>query len=117
MTDVARHELETICDVIQKTLDIERIYLFGSYAYGVPQADSDYDIYVVIPDDGPRPITAMGNIRKALLPIQARPLDVLVGYSSVFEKRTHWPSSLEREIAKKGVLLYGRNYSEQQRMA
>lgn len=67
----------------------------------MPQADSDYDIYVVIPDDGLQPITAMGNIRKALLSIQARPLDVLVGYSSVFEKRTHWPASLEGEIARK----------------
>lgn len=112
MTDAARQELETICGAIQKTLDIEKIYLFGSYAYGVPQADSDYDIYVVIPDNRPRPITAMGNIRKALLPIQARPLDVLLGYSSIFEKRKHWPSSLEREVARKGVLLYGRNYSE-----
>lgn len=112
MTDVARQELEAICGVIQKTLDVDRIYLFGSYAYGVPQADSDYDIYVVIPDDGLRPITAMGNIRKALLSIQARPLGVLVGYSSVFEKRTHWPASLEGEIARKGGLLYGRSYSE-----
>lgn len=112
MTEIARQELETICGVIQKTLDIESIYLFGSYAYGVPQTYSDYDIYVVIPDNGPRPIAAMGNIRKALLPIQVRSLDLLVGYSSVFEKRKHWPSSLEREIARKGVLLYGRNYSE-----
>lgn len=117
MTEAVKRELETICAVIQNTLDTEKIYLFGSYAYGTPHTDSDYDIYVVIPDGGPRPITAMGDIRKALLPIQKRPLDILVGYSNVFEKRKHWPSSLEKEIAGKGVLLYEGSHPEQQRMA
>jgi len=27
-----------------------KIYLFGSYAYGNPESDSDYDFYIVVDD-------------------------------------------------------------------
>ena len=29
-------KLKQICNVIHQTVDTEKIYLFGSYAYGVP---------------------------------------------------------------------------------
>jgi predicted nucleotidyltransferase len=31
--------------------DCEKIILFGSYAYGVPKEDSDYDFYIILKDD------------------------------------------------------------------
>ena len=36
-----------IKDKILETLDTYTIYLFGSYAYGIPKDDSDYDIYAM----------------------------------------------------------------------
>ena len=56
MNETARNELEQIKEIIRNTVDPEGIYLFGSFAYGEPREDSDYDIYVVLPDDGPRPL-------------------------------------------------------------
>lgn len=39
-------ELENIKRVILNTIKkTEAIYLFGSYAYGTPSEESDYDIY------------------------------------------------------------------------
>ncbi|MCL2766959.1 MAG: nucleotidyltransferase domain-containing protein, partial [Peptococcaceae bacterium] len=59
-------EIEAITEAIKDTVDCEKIYLFGSYAYGEPNADSDMDFYVVIPDDGERPLKVMRNIRTNL---------------------------------------------------
>jgi uncharacterized protein len=33
----------------KKSFSVKEIYLFGSYAYGKPDSDSNSDIYVIIP--------------------------------------------------------------------
>lgn len=110
-----REDLTNICRIISETLDVERIYLFGSHAYGVPAPDSDYDLCVVIPDSSIRPSEAVKMIRRALFPVQTTPLDVIVYRSSVFRERQE-AASLERKIAREGVPLYERQRLEQ-RMA
>lgn len=39
-------ELNILKDIIINTVPVEQIFLFGSYANGVPHDDSDLDIYV-----------------------------------------------------------------------
>ena len=56
-------ELEFIKNIIVETVPVEQIWLFGSYAYGTPNKESDLDIYVVLKDDAPmRPGEAMDMI-------------------------------------------------------
>jgi len=43
-------ELNILTDIIVDTVPVEQIILFGSYAGGTPNADSDLDVYVVISD-------------------------------------------------------------------
>lgn len=100
-----------ICQIIDKTIDVEKIYLFGSHAYGTPTADSDYDLCVVIPDDSIRPTEAIKKIRRALFPVQQVPMDVIVYKTSSFTDRQAG-ASLERKIAREGVLLYERKRPE-----
>ncbi|GHT72920.1 hypothetical protein FACS1894124_0400 [Spirochaetia bacterium] len=40
-------ELNALTKIIVKTVPVEQIYLFGSYAYGTPHKDSDYDLYII----------------------------------------------------------------------
>ena len=40
----------------------EKIFLFGSYAYGTPNKDSDYDFYVVLKDGMENPILVLQKI-------------------------------------------------------
>ena len=61
-------KLKQICSVIHQTVDTEKIYLFGSYAYGVPTQNSDFDLCVIIPDNDLRPADAIKKIRRALYP-------------------------------------------------
>jgi HEPN domain-containing protein len=55
-------EILAIKDIILKTVDCEKVYLFGSYAYGTPREDSDYDIYIVVKDDSKNPLLVMEDV-------------------------------------------------------
>ena len=81
MTQNVRDQLDRITKGILQTVpDIEAIYLFGSYAYGKPDEESDLDIYVVVPDAlQDHPLDIGVAIRKNLRRQKNRPIDLLVG--------------------------------------
>jgi len=101
-----QQELDLIKESVLKTVPAEAIYLFGSYAYGTPNEDSDLDIYVVVPDNAANLTELQADIRELLWKKKSHPLDLLIGRSSVFNRRKDGPT-LERLIAQKGVSLYG----------
>ena len=106
--DLMKQEVFEISDAIKSVVQSERIYLFGSYAYGTPDENSDFDFYIVIPDSGITPLEAIRNARFALLPLSRRTsVDILADYQSRFDMRSKL-NTLERKIANEGVLLYER---------
>ena len=113
-TESLQNELEPVCRIITETVKAEAIYLFGSRAYGTPADDSDYDLCVIIPENSMRPADAVKAIRRALFSAQSVPLDVIVYRSNAFHQRAEH-ASLERKIAREGVLLY--EHRLEQRMA
>ena len=101
-------EILNIAEAIKQAVPAERIYLFGSYAYGTPNEHSDYDFFMVIPDDGIKPLDAMKQARRSLRSINRKtPVDILADYQSRFSQRSQM-NTLERKIAKEGMLLYER---------
>jgi len=80
--------------------ECEKIFLFGSYAYGTPQKDSDYDFYVVLKDGIETPIIVMQKIYEYMCDTKYVPVDVLANYKSRFEQRSTQPT-IERTIEKK----------------
>jgi len=102
---IINEEIEEIRDIIINTIPLEKLYLFGSYAYGTPTEDSDYDFYAVIPNDSMRPTDAIYEIHKATGRIRRKPMDVLAGTTEIFERRSKL-LTMERTIAEKGVVLY-----------
>jgi len=98
-------EIEKIRDVIVSTIPLEKLYLFGSYAYGTPTEDSDYDFYAVIPNDTMRPLEAIQEIHGAMWGVKTKPMDVLAGTAEIFERRSKL-LTMERTIAEKGIVLY-----------
>jgi len=102
------NEILAIKDSILKIVgnDCEKIILFGSYAYGTPQKDSDYDVFVVLRDDAEKPILILQNIYGGLAQNpNYKGVDILANYKSRFEARSKLPT-IERTIAQKGVILY-----------
>jgi predicted nucleotidyltransferase len=107
MEEQVQEQIDTIKNIIVKTLPVEQIYLFGSYAYGSPRQDSDLDFYVIMNDDAPyRDIEAMGMVDVAISGHKSLPTDVLVIKKSKFQYRLSAPT-LEHEVAEKGKLIYG----------
>ncbi len=90
---------------LREALAPERIYLFGSCAYGSPGPDSDVDLLVVVPHTG------LDFLRRGALAYDALweidvPIDVAVYTRAEFESRAALSVSLERTVRTKGHLLY-----------
>jgi len=100
-----QNDLALFRENILKLVPAEAIYLFGSYAYGTPTDESDLDVYVVVPDDVEDLGDLYGDVQ-LLWRKRPIPLDLLMGRSSVFNRRKNGPT-LERVIAQKGTMLYG----------
>lgn len=81
----------------------ERIILFGSYAYGSPNADSDVDLLVIMPFDG-------DSVNKAV-EIRSKvradfPVDLLVRTPGQVKQRLAWNDWFMREIVDRGTVVY-----------
>ncbi|GMO61129.1 MAG: hypothetical protein Ta2G_20920 [Termitinemataceae bacterium] len=100
-------ELDVLTKIIVNTVPVEQIYLFGSYAYGTPHKDSDYDLYVVLKDDAQiRELDAMDAIAIAMYRKKNKAVDLLVLKLNRFLDRKTGPT-LERTVAREGIKLYG----------
>lgn len=98
-------EILAIRDKIVNTVPVEKVYLFGSYANGVPNEYSDYDFYMVIPNGSMRPVEAIQSVYRSVRGMKRKPMDILAGTVETFERRSK-QLTLERTIAEDGVLLY-----------
>ena len=108
LDDNVKAELDTLKEIIIKTIPVEQIYLFGSYAVGTAHNDSDLDLYVVLKDEVQlRNIDASIKIRQAICEKQTMPIDLLVIKNSHYLERINAPT-LERKIAREGILIYGK---------
>ena len=102
-------EITRIKNALIEALPVERLYLFGSYAYGEPTEESDYDFYVLISNDGIKPLDAKIKARRSLSNIdRSKDTDILADYWERFEERSKF-NTLERKIANEGVVLYERS--------
>ena len=107
---VVTDEIIMLQNIIIKAVPVVKLYLFGSYANGTSKENSDYDFYVVIPNEGLRPVEAVQNIYRSFRGIKRRPMDILAGTVDIFERRSK-QITLERIIANEGVLLYDESRS------
>ncbi len=103
-------EIQDKLDIIKKAIltfvPAEKIYLFGSYAYGRPTENSDIDIYVVIPDDFDKGIfDTLGVIASYLRQYNIFKVDLFLVEKKkfLFYKEN---SSFEETIYNKGIMLY-----------
>ncbi|MDR1299412.1 MAG: nucleotidyltransferase domain-containing protein [Oscillospiraceae bacterium] len=97
-----------ITEAIKETVDCEKIYLFGSYANGEPYEGSDFDFYVVLPDDSGQPLEALQKIYCSIGQMERMtPVDILANHASRFEARMDMPT-MERQVVREGIVLYER---------
>lgn len=98
-------ELEALKDCFVNQLSPLKVYLFGSCVEGMDKPDSDFDFYIIVPDEQTDTLELAFRAYKAVRKVKKRPVDVLVGTQSKFEQRRHLPT-VENEVYRKEVLLY-----------
>ncbi len=94
-----------------KPLHLEKVILFGSYAWGQPTEDSDIDLYIVTQDDF-MPATwrqkrdIVRNISGRILDLRTRyPIDLLVHTKPMHREFVARRSSFARQIMSEGTRL------------
>lgn len=97
--------LADVVERLRKQLVPVAIYLFGSYACGSPDPESDLDVLVVVPNDDRNPYERDVDAYRCLAGIPFAK-DVLVYTQAEFEARAALPASFERTVRTKGKLLY-----------
>jgi uncharacterized protein len=100
-------ELDNLLNEIRTLANINTIYLFGSYAYGNPNEDSDLDICIITDDKNTRKIDIIRKVRKAIAEVVTMPVDLIVYYNDEFVERANLNCTMEHQIAFDGVKIYG----------
>ena len=103
---VSSKNIQTVVEQIASTYDPEKIILFGSHAYGQPNAWSDLDLLVVMDTPKGELETAV-DIRKTLPPYPFS-IDILVRSAKTLEKRKALGDWFLQEITSKGKVVYER---------
>jgi hypothetical protein len=98
-------ELARVVDHLVHAFQTERIYVFGSQARGVPTANSDFDLLVVVTTSDQLP---HHRAQAAYRAVGAHhiPLDILVMTQEEFNARLPAVASLPATVAREGLTLY-----------
>jgi uncharacterized protein len=99
-------DIYRICDQIAQNRGVEKVLLFGSYAYGTPTVDSDVDFLVVKPYRGSSP-SAATRVGASVRP--DFPTDIIVRSPAEIRRRLDMNDFFVREIIERGIVLYDRN--------
>ncbi len=103
----ARRMIEDILRKIIAAYTPQKVILFGSYAYGEPNEDSDIDL-LIIKDTDKRPIERWMEVKR-LLRDRDRTVSVspLVYTRQELEQRLAIQDYFIQEVLEKGEVLYG----------
>lgn len=98
--------LEEAVKRIAESLRPDKIYLFGSHAWGVATPDSDIDLFVVVKSSTEPPHRRSREAYRALRGIRM-PIEVIVRTAAEVEHSCTVASSLAYKVLQQGKLLYG----------
>ena len=102
---IAQARINDVSQRIAQKFAPDRIILFGSYAYGTPNEESDVDLLVVLAFQG-KPYRKAAEITAAVH--AGFPLDILARRPDDVERRYREADPLVREALDRGRVLYER---------
>ncbi|MCW0484966.1 nucleotidyltransferase domain-containing protein [Gaoshiqia sediminis] len=107
---ISRHIIDEIIESL-RPIDPEKVILFGSYAYGNPNVDSDIDLYIVtkentIPSNFEENLEIKKRVYLALKQFRKKyASDIIVHTRPIHQKFIEMGSSFSKEIMGKGIVL------------
>jgi uncharacterized protein len=100
---VTMGQIRRLTQQIANAFSPQRIILFGSYAYGTPNEDSDVDLMVIMPCKGDPTQKAVELSQSFDVPYA---VDLMVRTPETIRQRVAWNDFFLREIVEKGKILY-----------
>ena len=101
-------QILSVAGKIAEQFQPERIILFGSYAYGTPNEDSDVDLLVVMPFEGK-------SVRKSIEieseVHQGFPMDLIAITPEHLMERLNGEDYFLREVVESGKVIYEADYA------
>lgn len=105
---ILMEQIESLGKRIASEFQPDRIILFGSYAYGRPNEDSDVDLLIILPFVG-KPVRKAIEIRSKVNP--KIPVELVVRTPQQVAERIANNDWFMQEIVEKGRVLYEANHS------
>lgn len=104
MTLKNQKKLDQVVKLIVKKFKPEKIILFGSYAWGEPNQDSDVDLFIIKETDNT--IKTEMKIDRLIYP-RPFPIDLMVYRPNDVKKREAMGDFFITDVLNKGKILYG----------
>lgn len=105
---VSKQRIKSYCDAIAAAFKPQKIILFGSYAYGRPNNDSDVDVMVVMPQ---RRYRKDLDYRIRTKVPAGFPVDVLVEPDEKLARRVADRECFILEVLERGEVMYEASYA------
>ncbi len=108
---ITKQDILAITDRLKQP-DVEKIILFGSFAMGTSNTDSDLDLIVVtsdpeIPDSFSSRMKVVLRVNQYISDYKKKyPIDLVVYTKGMYQKFIELNSSFYKEISKTGRILY-----------
>lgn len=104
MSQITQQQIQQAADLIGRKIQPKRIVLYGSYAWGKPDSDSDIDFFI-IKDSSKRRIERAREIREIIWGV-GLPIDILVYTPEEVEHRLELGDFFIEDITQKGKTLW-----------
>lgn len=106
-TTTIQHTIEVATQRLVAEFQPEQVWLFGSYAWGEPNADSDLDLMVVVQSSADNSLGRAQKAHRALRGLGVAK-DVIVKTRAEVDRVKDLLPTLTYKILHEGKLLYGR---------
>lgn len=103
---ITRETITAVTKKIAQSFNPEKIILFGSYAWGKPEIDSDLDIFIVM-ESKDRPIKRAVSVKRVLKDLYV-PMDILVRTPHELQYRIDIGDPFIKKILRDGQVVYAR---------
>lgn len=106
MTLMVNDKVNFILDKLVNQFPAKEVFLFGSYAKGTQNEESDIDLCIIVEEYNKRKIEMIREARRILTPFTELPLDLLVCSGDEFYKRAILKTTFENKIMNEGIKIY-----------
>ncbi|MBU4491917.1 MAG: nucleotidyltransferase domain-containing protein [Euryarchaeota archaeon] len=104
---ISKEKITDIARKIAECFNPEKIIIFGSYAWGKPDRDSDLDLFVIM-ESKERPIKRAASLRRVLKDRYV-PMDILVRTPEELKHRVDIGDPFIKKILRDGQVIYARD--------